>query len=96
MKKKQELNHEEAMAQIFSTSYKLVFESTKNFIKLYENKYKMLQREIIENEKNEPLKIFKRAHKNWKSKIEKLNVELEETFNNLMEEYTDFGNLIEF
>ncbi len=95
MKKKQELTSEEAMAQVFATSYKFVFESTRSFIELYENKYKFLQREMIEHEEKEPLKIFKKTHKNWELKKEELNIELEKTFNILMEEYTDFVNLTE-
>jgi len=65
--KKQELTAEEAMEQIFATSYKFLNDSTEAFIEFYDYKYKMLRREVIEHEKKEPLKIFKRTHKNWES-----------------------------
>lgn len=94
MKKKQELTNDVSKELIFSASHKFIFESTKNFIELYKNKYKMLQWEIINHDKEEPLRIFKKAHKNWELKRERLNIELEEVFNNLMEEYEDFDNLI--
>lgn len=93
MKKKKELSTEEALAEVFATTYNFVFESTRSFIELYENKYKFLQREMIEHEESEPLKIFKKSHKKWETKKEQLNIELEKTFNILMEEYNDFGKL---
>lgn len=96
MSKNQEFKNEEATKQMLSVSYKFVHDSTRTFIKLYEYKYKMLQREIMKHEENKLLKIFNKTHKSHKSKREQLNLELEKTFNNLMEEYTNFGNLIEF
>ncbi len=95
MNKKQELTAEEAMAQIFATSYKFLHDSTKSFIEFYDYRYKMLRREVIEHEEKEPLKIFKKTHKDWESKREQLNSELEKVFQNLMEEYSDYGDLIE-
>lgn len=94
MKKKKELSTEEALAEVFATTYNFVFESTRISIKFYENKYKRLQREMIDLEEDEPLKIFKKSHKNWEIKKEQLNNELEKTFNILMEEYNDFGELV--
>lgn len=94
MENKKELSTEEAFAEVFATTYNFVFESTRISIKFYENKYKRLQREMIDLEEDEPLKIFEKSHKNWETKKEQLNIELEKTFNILMEEYKDFGELV--
>lgn len=94
MKKKQELTTEEAFAQLYATSYKFAHNSTLNFIDFYDNKCKMLRREMFEHEEKEPLKIFKKTHKNWEIKKDKLSIEFENTFNNLMEEYKELEDLI--
>lgn len=94
MSKIKKLTTDEALVQIFGASYKFIFDNTKLFISFYEIKYKRLQRELIDHEESEPLKIFKKRHEEWESKSEQLKVELETTFNNLMEEYTDYAKLI--
>lgn len=96
MKKKQEITTEEAFAEIYATSYKFTHDSTLSFINFYNEKCKMLRHEIIEHEENEPFKIFKKTHKNWEIKKDKLETELENTFNNLMEEYAELESLINF
>lgn len=96
MKKNQKLTPEEILSQVYANSFKFVNDSTLNFIKLYNYKYNMLQQEIIKHEEIEPLKIFKKSHKNWEIKKDKLTIELEKTFNDLIDEYTELENLIEF
>lgn len=94
MEEKANLTSDETLAQIFAISYKFAHDSTLNFIKLYDNKYKMLKLEMIKHEEKEPFKVFKKAHENWEIKKAKINLELEKTFNNLLEEYADLENLI--
>ena len=94
MKDKQEITTEEAFNQIFNASYKFIYENTKTFISLYELKCKRLQREIIEHGENEPLKIFKKSHKEWEEKGKQLEIELEKTSSILMEEYNDYADLV--
>ena len=45
-------------------------------------------------EEKEPSKIWKKVHREWESKKERLNLEIEETFNKLMEKYIDLEDLI--
>jgi len=94
MKKKQEFTTDETLAQIFVSTYKFAYDSTHSFIKFYNDKYKMLTREMYEHEENEPLKFFKKAHKAWEIKKDKLSLELDNTFKNLMDEYKELEDLI--
>lgn len=96
MEKKQKLTTEEALAQLYVSTYKFSHDNTFNIIKLYDVKYKMLKNKMIEHEEKEPLKFFKKTHKNWEIKKDKLNLELEITFNNLMEEYKELEELVNF
>ena len=94
MKVKKELTSEELLAQIYATSYKFVHDSTLNFIKLYDNKYKMLKRQMIDHEEKEPFKFLKKSHENWEIRKARLNLELDETFNNLIEEYKELEKIL--
>lgn len=82
------------LVQTYVTLFKCTHYNTLTLIRFYDNKYKLLQSEITKHEENEPLIIFKRAHKNWKNRKDKLSIELEKTFNILVEEYIEFENLI--
>lgn len=95
MKKREKLTTEEALAQMYEVSFKSAHDNTLKFIKVYEYKYKMLQRAVIAHEENEPLKIFKKNHKDWETKKEQLTLELEKISNKLMGEYTELERLIE-
>ncbi len=95
MDNKKGLTTEEALAKMYKNTFKFAQDNTLNFIKVYEYKYKMIQRAIIAHEENEHLKIFKKTHKNWETKNEQLSIELEKTYNKLMREYTELAKLIE-
>lgn len=94
MNKKEKLRLDETIAKIYKTSFKIAHANTINLIEFYDKKHKLLQQEKIKLEEKEPSKMLKKVHKEWESKKEQLNLEIEETFNKLMEKYTDLENLI--
>ncbi len=92
--KKKELSTNEAFAKVFATTYNFVFESTRLSIKFYEIEYKRLQREMIKLEENEPLKIFKKSHKNWEDKLQDLKQKYDDSFTKYIKECEELENVM--
>ncbi|MCI9279869.1 MAG: hypothetical protein HFJ02_03610 [Bacilli bacterium] len=86
---------EEAFAQIYACTFKFIYDSTLNFIELYDDKCKMLRYEITMHEENKPFKIFKKAYKIWQEKRYELNLKYEKAFNDLMKEYQELEEMLE-
>ena len=94
MNKKENLILDETLTKIYKTSFKMARANTIKLIEFYDKKHKLLQQERMKLEEKEPSKIWKKVHREWESKKERLNLEIEETFNKLMEKYIDLEDLI--
>lgn len=87
------LSTEEALGELFVSTYKYLDETTKSTITFYENQYKMYQRYIVEHLEEEPPKLFKKAHLKWKKKLDDLNEKYDEYFSNYLEECEELYKL---
>lgn len=92
MKNDNELTEKEIIKKIFTTSFSFIHKCEKDSINFYETKRKRLLHQLNLHDSLEPLKFLKKKHENWENERDKLNLELVEVNNDLMEAYERFGN----
>lgn len=94
MKVKQTADNKE-LAKIYLDSYKLILKNDINIICLYDDFNKTIREELIHIEEKEPLKIFKKAHKEWENSKNALNNLYEKITLGLRQEYKDFEEIMD-
>jgi len=77
---------EDAFVELFKSSLDYISKTNDLDIKIIENDIKILQQEIEFKKMEEPLKLFKNAHKKWEEELETLHLELSNTYKKLNEE----------
>ncbi len=92
MKKEEEI---ETNNKIFLGILDYLLSSTKSFIELYETEYKSFKALYELHMENEPLKFFKRAHKQWDKKRIELNQKKLKALKILIEEWQELDKIIE-
>lgn len=70
-------------------------ETTKHFIEFYENQLKFLNRIHSDLVNNEPLKIFHKTHKEWKSKKNLIYDKIKELEKEHMDELVTLEKILE-
>lgn len=87
---RKDLNKSEAL--LFFHSYIFLQEATRVTINYLEQRRKFLNEMIEIHKENEPI-FSKKAHLNWKNKLDDLNNELLEITKDLNKEYSEFNKL---
>lgn len=81
----------EAFAQLYKTGIDMCF----NDIKATETRIKMWTNILEDHYSNEPFKIFKKTHNEWKIKKEEYENILNKLYSELEECYSDYIKLVE-
>jgi len=90
---KKTLTTEEALAELFVSTYKYLDKTTKSTIEFYEKQYKMYEKYIVEHLEEEPPKLFKKSHKKWEEKLTSLKEKHDELFGCYLEECEELYKL---
>ena len=85
---------EEELAKLCLESYKLMVNDSINIIDLCDDLNKTIREELIYIEDNEPLKLFKTAHKEWEEYKNILTNLYEKNTNGVRQEFKDFEEII--
>lgn len=74
------LSSDEAVVELFKASLDYINKTDKLDLKIIQHKIEFLQQQIAFKENEEPMKIFKKAHKKWETELESLESELMDAY----------------
>ena len=83
------LSSDEAIIEIFKASLDYINKTDELDLKFLNHKIEFLQQQIAFKENEEPMKIFKKAHKKWEEELDDLETQL-------MNAYKDYGDEVMF
>ena len=72
----------------------IIFDNNTNITNMNEINNEFLIQKLEDLNNNEPSKIFKNKHKKWEKEKELLNDKINESFNNLNENYKNLEQMI--
>lgn len=85
-KKEKELSSDEALIEVFKASLNYFDKTDKLNIEFLNKRIEFIQSRIAFKEEEEPMKLFKKAHKKWEDELEELETELAEAYKTLNDE----------
>lgn len=94
-KKESNIELEKAFAELYVSSAINLKNSTMNSIRLYDEKCKFIRNQIYTLKNEEPLKFFKKSHKNWENKLKKLKQKYDDSFTDFIGECKELEDIIE-
>ena len=89
------MKEQEKLAQVYVSMFENLKNQEKVTIKFYENQYKFYLDQLMTHRQNEPLKIFKKKHNDWQSKLEILENGYNNAFDKFVYECNELENLAE-
>lgn len=95
MTKKESSNElEKAFAELYVSNAINLKNSTINIAKFYNEKCKFIRKQIFILKNEEPLKFFKKSHKNWEDKLQDLKQKYDNSFTNYIEKCKELENVM--
>lgn len=86
---RKKLTSDEALVEVFKASLDYIKKTDELDLKLLNHKIEFIQQQIAFKADEEPLKIFKKAHKKWEDELEALELDL-------MNAYKALGDEVDF
>ena len=83
---KQVKDQDQLLAELYVSTYKHLYNSTLTTIDLYENQYKLYESLIDTHLELEPMKIFKKSHKEWEDELSRLTKCYDDAWGNFIDE----------
>lgn len=94
MKKKEKVNKDEIIAKLYVNLFINLQNSTLALAEHYDKQSSFLLEKLYELKDNEPPKIFRKTHKEWKQTVEKLEKQHDIAFNSYMEQCQELEELM--
>lgn len=86
-KKEKKLSTDEALAEVFKVSLDYIDKTDKLYMEFLDKKSKFIMDRIALKHEEEPLKLFKKAHKKWELELDELENELGDVYLEMGKEF---------
>lgn len=86
---------EKTFAELYISSAINLKNSIINIANFYDKKCNFIRKQICILENEEPLKFFKKSHKNWEDKLHDLSQKYDDAFTKFIEECKELESIME-